>query len=310
MEYRLLRNSDIQSLVVLWNQSFEKRKIREAELLRTLFCDENYSDKGCILAIDKERLVGFCLGIKRIYPYWENGLQEDKGWVLSMAVAEDYRHQGIGTKLLDQVEKYLNSEIIVLANYSPHYFFPGVDIDSAEANEFFTKKGYQKKEVVYSMEKNLAEYEIPTIILRKKEEKEKMGYQFTRFTWKDGKELLDFLSLNFSVGWRKHIIEALRSDRAEEWIWLCKNKNVIVGYAQRGVQQEPGRFGPFGIAKAERNAGLGSILLHETWNKMKESGINRTWFRSTNERGKCFYERQGMVVSGVFYQYEKSFSSV
>ena len=245
------------------------------------------------------------MGIKRIYPYWQNGLQEDKGWILSMAVAEDYKRQGIGTKLLSQVEKYLNREIIVLASYSPHYFFAGVDMGSTEANEFFKKNGYQKQTVVYSMEKNLSEYEIPGFILHKKEEKERMGYQFVPFTWQDGKELLDFLSLNFSVGWKKHIIEVLRSDQAEKWIWLCKNKNTIVGYAQCGAQQEMERFGPFGIAKVERNAGLGSILLHEAWKQMKENGTIQTWFRSTNEIGKRFYERQGMIVKDSFYRYEK-----
>ncbi|MDR0974627.1 MAG: GNAT family N-acetyltransferase [Ruminococcus sp.] len=77
---------------------------------------------------------------------------EDKGYaiyqknaLLLLCVRQDYRRQGIGKKLLEDVEKEIFSEYdkLILGHSTTHYLYPGVpEIPCNSAKEFFTKCGY------------------------------------------------------------------------------------------------------------------------------------------------------------------------
>lgn len=305
MEYTILRNEDLSDLITIWNSCITAYPQTQQSFLCTLLCDENFSEQGCILAKDEEKLIGFCIAVKRLYPYLEKGLQKGTGWILAIAVLPGYRRKGIGSKLLSKAEDYLHASKIILSAYSPYYFFPGIPDNAFEGLKFFEHHVYRRGESAYAMVMDLNDYLPPLWVHKQKQAAEEKGYRFQNFCWKDGKKLLAFIGDNFSVGWRLHAVEALRSNQAERRIILCWKEAQIVGYVQCGVQQDESRFGPFGIAEAERNSGLGSILLHEMWMRMKENMISRVWFHSTDSAGRRFYERHGMQVTQTLYYYEK-----
>lgn len=305
MKIRQLQNQDLNKLIGLWNTTIIDYPITLRKLLQTLFCDDNYDDHAVMVAVLEEELLGFCIGIKRKYPYLEKGLQRHHGWILSMAVKPSVQQQGIGTALLKAVENYLDCSIVTLATYSPNYFFGGVDIQNTAAINFFECHGYQKNEMAFPMEIDFSIYQIPQAILHKKQQKITEGYAFRTFREEDGKNLLDFLRMYFSVGWRTHVIQAIRNETAYNTITLCTFHDEIVGYVQCAVDNDMERYGPFGVHPKMRNVGIGSILVHEMWQLMITNGANKAWFHSTDEAGKRFYERHGMHVVRELYHFKK-----
>jgi ribosomal protein S18 acetylase RimI-like enzyme len=308
MLYREVQSKDIDEIIQIWNSSFFQDNIEKAQLVKYVFCDENYDPQYFQVALDKGKVVGFIIGMKRKYPYWERGLQERQAWIMTMAVDSYYRRQGIGSELFRRLEDYWSKEgvnRIALGTYSPHYFFSGIWEGYEEASKFFASKGFNKREAAYWMSRSLSGYHIPQNTEERKRQKEKEGYNFVPFEWSHAVELLEFMKGNFSVGWRKHIINAINNNQAEASVILCLFENKIVGYVQRSIDGNPARFGPFGVSEKYRNEGLGAILIHEMWKSMTEKKIPYVFFKSTEENGRRFYEQQGMKVDRIFYHYEK-----
>lgn len=296
MNYHQLTSKDVSQLLELWNEVVLEYPLTMKKLVQTLFCDENYDNQATFLAENEKEIVGFCIAIKRKYPYLEKGLEEDKGWIYAIAVKKVYQRQGIGSRLLAYAENYLQCPHVIVGAYSPHYLMCGIDANKQETVSFFTKHGYQLKACAYPMKMDLTTYQMPKSIQELKQRKEAEGYSFVYFTWADGEAFLSFLQMNFSAGWRKHVISAMQSATAENTILLCKKGKEIIGYVQRGILQEANRYGPFGVKETYRDAGIGSILAHLMWQDMKANGLKNVWFHSTDENGRRFYERQGMQV--------------
>ncbi len=148
-----------KEVVDLWNQSLQADPITIGKFRRQALFDENFDPSLCYTALEGERVVGFCLGIRRKFPYMERGLEPDRGWIVAMFVAEEFRRRGIGTALVNRAERDMKSagaKNITLSAYSPNYFFPGVDEENySGAAAFFKKLGYVSGKKDYSMCKDL-----------------------------------------------------------------------------------------------------------------------------------------------------------
>lgn len=306
MNIRPFQIQDMNDLIHLWNVSLTHHPIHMEQLNSILFSDDNYQNDTIIIAEEGKEILGFCIGIKRMYPFLEKGLEEGRGWILNIVVKNSYRRQGIGTRLLNQMEQQLGCQHISLATYSPYYFFAGVDETYREAIEFFKHHHYQRLVCAYPMEIDLNGYEMPLEIKQRKQEKEYEGYSFHPFIWSDGPSLLKFIKHNFSTGWRYHVMMAMRKKHIEQDVILCKKEGNIVGYVQCAIDGDITRYGPFGVDSTLRNLGIGSILVHEMWMMMKQHGAKKAWFHSTDEAGRRFYLRHGMQVQHILYHYEKS----
>ncbi len=308
MEIRPLRGDDLEELCALWNQVFLEDEITAQTFVAMAICDDNYQELGSLVAVDHGRLVGYGLGIYRKYPYYQRGLQKGTGWLPVLFTAPGYRRRGIGTALYQQMETYLKQcgvENIILAAYSPFYFFTGIDKNWQDAVGFFEKQGYKRGAEHYWMERSLHDYEIPGRILEKKRQEAERGYEFRHFMLQDSLVIERFLSENFSPGWRQNVVRAIREGAAEDTIYMCLYGERVAGYVQRAIDGNPERYGPFGMGEAFRNQGLGSILLHEMLWDMKQRGISKAFFKSTEEHGRRMYERNGFAVKRVFCEYQK-----
>ena len=104
MNYHQLTSKDVSQLLELWNEVVLEYPLTMKKLVQTLFCDENYDNQATFLAENEKEIVGFCIAIKRKYPYLEKGLEEDKGWIYAIAVKKAYQRQGIGSRLLAYAE--------------------------------------------------------------------------------------------------------------------------------------------------------------------------------------------------------------
>lgn len=299
-----------KQIVELWNETLTADPVTVTKFRRQALFDDNFDAALCYVALEEGVPVGFCLGMKRKFPYMERGTEPERGWIVAMFVAKDYQRQGIGTDLVKRAEtdlKNLGASNITLAAYSPSYFFPGVDKDNyAQAAAFFEKLGYQAGKEDYSMCKNLHGYVLDADARRRKQAAEEKGYRFLNFTYDYALELLEFNKREFGGGWKRNALIAMQNGTAEDLIMIVVDRErKICGFCMRMIDGNPSRFGPIGIAKEKRNDGIGSVLLDVMQLEMAKRGIYHMYFVSTDAPGRRFYERHGVHAFRTFTSYKK-----
>lgn len=301
-----------EEIIKLWNETLTKDPVTVAKFRKQALFDDNFDAELCYIALDKEIPVGFCLGMKRKFPYMERGTEPDRGWIVVMFVAKAYQRKGIGRGLVERAEadlKNSGAENITLAAYSPSYFFPGVDKENyPEAAAFFEKLGYEPGKTDYSMCKDLHGYALSEEANMRKKAAEKKGYRFLNFTYDYALELLEFNKREFGGGWKRNALIAMQNGTAEDLIMIVVDKEKkICGFCMRMIDGNPSRFGPIGIAAEKRNDGIGSVLLDVMQLEMAKRGIYHMYFVSTDEPGRRFYERHDVHVFRTFTSYRKNF---
>lgn len=298
-------------LIELWNYCMIHDQISIEKFRKQVLYDENFDKSLCLLAIEDHQLVGFILGMKRKFPYLERGLEPDRGWINLMFVRKANRRQGIAKMMVEEIEHRLCTlgvKRITLAAYSPNYFFPGIDVEGyPEAIFFFEHMGYEGIESSYSMSKDLHDYHMSETWISKKEEAEKTGFRFGSFEGKDALEILEFAKNEFGGGWKRNLLMAMRVGEAEDVVTVVKYQDHIVGFAMRKIDGNVMRFGPIGVGRKFRDAGIGGILFEVKQQEMCSKGIYHLFFVSTDDPGRRFYERHGVRVFRVYRKYEKKF---
>ena len=302
-----------EAVLNLWNQELHLDKITVEKFRKQIILDENYDSSLCLVHLEDNKPNGFILGIRRKFPYLERGLEPDRGWISVMFVQDEYQNQGIGTKLLKEVEDRLTqagAKRITLAAYSPNYFLSGIDEEGyPKAKSFFRKHGYRAGEEAFSMNRDLHGFEMSEYIKGSKEKAERNGYTFEMYTPALMKELLDFAADEFGGGWKRNLLIAMQQHRAEETVIVAKGpQEDIVGFCMRAIDENPLRFGPIGVSERARNNGLGGILLEIQMEEMSKRGYYHMFFLSTDIPGRRFYERHGLKVYRTFVSYDKEIS--
>lgn len=301
-----------QQIVDMWNRVMVADNITVTKFRKQALFDDNFEPRLCYVAIEDEKPVGFCLGMRRKFPYMERGLEPDRGWIVVMFVDTPYQRRGIGTALVNRAESDMKAEgakNITLSAYSPSYFFPGVDQDNYPAAiPFFEKLGYVAGKKDYSMCKDLHCYHMPQEFKDKKAAAEAKGFKFVNFTYDRCIELLEFNREHFGGGWKRNALIAMQNGTAEDLILLAISpEDKICGFCMRMIDGNPSRFGPIGIDKNMRNLGLGSILLEYAQEELAKRGIYHMYFVSTDDPGRRYYERHGIHMFRSFTSYKKFF---
>lgn len=298
-------------VVALWNETMTADPITVQKFRTQALFDDNFDPDLCYVALDGEAVVGFCLGMRRKFPYMERGLEPDRGWIVALFVKESHRRNGLGTALMQRTESDMQArgaKNITLFAYSPGYFFPGVDGENYPASiPFFEKLGYAAGKHEYSMCKDLHGFRLSEEAREKKRKAEEKGYRFVNFTYDRALELLEFNRVQFGGGWKRNALISMRNGTAEDLILLVISpENRICGFCMRMIDGNPARFGPIGIDKSLRNEGLGSILLDFAQQEMTKRGIYHMFFISTDDPGRRYYERKGVRVYRHCISYKKN----
>ena len=304
------RQKDLKQIAAGWYETLLYDPVSEDRFFQQVVMDENF-DGDLALSLEKDGcIIGFCLGIKRKYPYLTKGLEPDRGWISVMYVLPEYQKQGYGKMLLGEVEKRLKErrvKEITLCAYSPNYFTPGIDINYETALSFFKKNGYEKTGDAVSMQRNLFTYSIPPHTLRKMGELEKKGWKFSCYSEEYMDKVLEFAKQEFDAGWVRNILQALRKKEAEDTILLAVDEtDQVVGYCMRKIDGNDARFGPIGVKRALRSSGIGGILFDLQMREMQKRGICYAYFLWTHGDAMRFYERHGMSTYRTYELFRKN----
>ena len=308
MEYKEFSQAYENEVISLWNKCLLHDVISKEIFENKALFDENFDKHLTVLALDNNKVVGFLMATKRKFPYFERGLESEKAWINVFFVEEKYRNKGIGKTMHDIIIKKLkDTKKIIIASYSPNYFFYGVDIENyPESKPFLDKLGYVQGLSHYSMARDLHGFHFDEKNVNKYQTLLNKGYKFINFKYEYSLELLEFLKNEFGGGWKRNALIAMQKRKAEERIILVLDpNNKICGCANRAIDDNEMRFGPIGIGKDYRNEGIGSVLLNFCLLDMTKKGIYHMFFMTTDEDGKRYYERNGLHVIRTFVEYSK-----
>jgi ribosomal protein S18 acetylase RimI-like enzyme len=164
---RPMEASDVPETVRGWNRSLSHDQISEAGFENVILNDPNHEKGAALVAIHDGKIVGFISSVAREgvlgadnrgRPY-----EKDNGYIKGIFVLEEFRRQGIGTKLLDDAVKYIRSKgkrVIRVITYTGRYFFPGVDLRYGPAVKFLESKGFQKDHVIDDVDLDLRNFQV------------------------------------------------------------------------------------------------------------------------------------------------------
>lgn len=299
-----------EKVINLWNNCLTSDTISLEEFRKQILFDENFNNDLALIALENEEVLGFILATKRQVPYLDRGLEPEKAWINLIFVKKDCRQNNIGKQLVEEIEKKLFSKgvkNIIIASYSPNYFFPGVDINNyPEGTKFFEKLNYKNTGEAVSMQRDLWNYNIPTKIIEKMKQLEQSGYTFQKFDYKYSLDLLKFLGESFGGGWKRNALTAMQQYEAEKLIWIAlDNNDNVVGFCMRKMDGNECRFGPFGVREDLRSSGIGGILFNLMMDDMKKNKLYYLYFLWTHGAGMRFYQKHGVEIYRSYYLYSK-----
>jgi mycothiol synthase len=297
-EIRPYQGRDEGALLELWNAAATHDKI-EAALFRTkVLLDPNFQSANLPVAVAGGRPVGFVLGITRQVPLASQSLEPDEAWITAFGVSPEFRRCGIGGALFDRLLDHFASEgrkTVSISPYVPNYFVPGVDVDAYPGTvRWLESMGFQTLNRAISMGADLTGFQIPTEVLELQQRlSSEHGITIDSVTSGDLPELLPFIARNFGWDWHRHardyLLEYFGGSSYPICFLVARERGEVVGFCQ----QRHERFGPFGVADARRNLGIGRVLLFRCLAEMVAKHNYYSYFLWTGDDAARLYSAAG-----------------
>jgi GNAT superfamily N-acetyltransferase len=297
MTLRLLQDSDIEQLIRLWNRSASFDQMTPELLEEKVFDDPNY-DRELALVVESEgQLVGFIMGVIR------GDDVEKRGYVKLIIVEPKLQRNGLGTRLLRQLEERLNRTgctTVRLFESNPNYLIPGLDPRYTEAVAFFEKHGYQRFGETSNMEVDLSNQDFATAA--DEERLRSDGIEIRRAIMGDHDEVMSLLQRHWA-GWVPEVQRELLNYPISLHLAFYQER-VIAFAGYDGNNFNTGWFGPMGTDPSARKRGVGGVLLRRCLQDIKDQGHRRAiipWVGPYN-----FYSHYtGARISRIFWRYKK-----
>jgi mycothiol synthase len=275
------QSGDLQGVVGVLAQAMPQDPISPARFTQQVLLDPNFRSEGALVARRDGQIAGFCLAMARQVPLENAPPDGDRGYVTLIGVLPEFQRQGIGSQLLTRAEAYLRAQgrsTVWVSPYAPGYFIPGLDVAAyAGGLEFFARRGYREVYRPIAMEASLWDWEPPEWVVQKGLQWEKEGVRCESYHPEWTLPLLEFVGREFPGDWVRVVREAMGrivSGEPAQRLMVLHEKGRVLGFAH--FQNE--RFGPIGVAAAERGRGLGHLLMFRTLAAMREQGFRTAWF--------------------------------
>ncbi len=313
MTIRDLRESDADALLALWNRSAPYDPLTP-DLLREKVWAE--PDAGPVLVAvadeasgargepsastqypDSSLLRGFALGALWGAP------NQTRGTVKMICVAPASRREGIGGRLLSGVEtglKARGAEVCRVAECSPNYLIPGIDLRYTPGWLFAQKHGYENVGEAVNMHVDLLADEWDTSA--KETALEASGVSVRRARTKERDEVMAFLDAHWPA-WKPEIASTFAQEPVS--LHLAWRGSALLGFsAYDANNRSTGWFGPMGTAPEARGLGIGGVLCRRCLRDLAAQGLASATIPWVAPVG--FYAHYaGAHVSRVFHRFEK-----
>ncbi len=254
--------------------------------------DPVYRPEFMLVAEEAREPLGFLLGIVR----------DGRGWIKGMVVRPDRQRQGIGSRLLQEVEANFAKAGVsqVTAGWCPLTFFAGGwDIRYTGAVNFMVKHGYvTDRKTRVNMWVDLAGRDFGS----EAEERRlrELGITARRAAPEDREKVVE-LARTFSEGWALEVAQAWENDPIS--LFVAEKEGRMVNFACYGTDA-PMYFGPLLTLPEFRGLGIATVTLKRCLVDMQRAGWSRIeidWVGPI-----AFYERAvGAYIGRAFWYWEK-----
>lgn len=318
LKYTKFENSMVPALVELWNRDIYNTEIYAefsvADFKSRFLDNPSYDQEGTVAVLDGEKLVAFGCAA-----YHKNSDPATScGFITCLVVAKEYRRQGIGSKILKQLEDYIKaSGRTVIRNYfgapmNLKWYIPGYDKHEhagAPAVPFNTSyyflllaNGYNVNGQHDGFHVDLEKFEMPQPVLDKIAENEKDGYTITIYDEKlhhGFDEMFDALQ---NEGFRRAVHNVLAQPNPDPLLIVQKDGEIL-GFTGPIRTEPSGRAYLAGVAihpKAQKR-GLGKTMFCTLCQKSKENGAKfMTLFTGADNRARNIYLYAGLRIAQSF----------
>ena len=304
VQIRPYATGDTRALLRLWSVSMPKDAISEAGFLSKVLLDPNFDPRGCLVAEQDGRLVGFILAIVSKVSLDVEPVDTSTGYITVFFVHPDYRRQGIGTALVNRALDFVRSQgatRVGVCGYPRHYFFPGPDVELYEgAVELLSKLGFETRYTALALHGYLGDFDMLAedelqALERRILEEHGIRVQFIEVDYV--KDTLLMIREHFSPDWVREaraLLEKYGPD-CRRMLVAIRGEHEVVGYCQ-WEGHEPGRFGPYGVRPDVQGRGIGKLLFHKCLNLMHKERVHSIWLLWADLGGVAaqVYQRGGM----------------
>lgn len=244
-------------------------------------------------------------------------VQNSKHYINFIFVPEEFRRQGIGSKLLREYENYINSKvesppIIELSFFNPvnltwevpgtlghdHPNAPGIEMGSP-GYYFFQNNGFRSFAYQNSYYLDLENYSVPETInaLATRLAQEGITFEVYDKTTMDGMDaLLEDLD---SVLWTRDITFETSEEGKNRPIIVPLLNNTVYGFTGPLDVQESGRgyFAGIGVHSALRGRGVAKVLFSQLCYQLQKLGARyMTLFTGETNPARNIYEAAGFRI--------------
>ncbi|MCZ0938602.1 MAG: GNAT family N-acetyltransferase [Caldilineaceae bacterium] len=273
--------------VAVWNQAANSSIPLTERFLKYSFTEDAGVVRAGRIAFVQDRPAGFVLC--SVHPGAPPAMRtEVTGWIEAIAVAPTYQRKGIGRRLLDWAQNWLDSQEnpsasgLVKVGGGPRHFVPGVQAGS-DAELFFLACGfdYEDEPFTWDVARSLSDYSRPVLDHvpaaarpgQPGQEGDVLGFLASEFPgrwhWQaerfleEGGRISDFMLL-----WTEEGVQGSCRLTFEDSV------NPIDRYFPYQLPRPWGQLGWIGISAHLRGQGLGIFLLDAGLRRLHNSGVN------------------------------------
>ena len=281
------------TFVGLWNSSYTRDPITLRTFVRQTLGDPNFSPDGCWLAEEQGKPAGFCLAMAPGQPHLF-GQPTGIGRITGIGVLPEHRRRGIGSALLESALSFLKARSCRRVSVAAHeYYVAGLDKEAyPEGLAFLAARGFKAAGEAVAMGRMLYDLEWPGAARQAESRLAGEGILVKHLEASDSQALVEFFRSEFPT-WIEFYLHKLDAGDDSDDIVVCRTSDKVVGFCQR---LEADHIGPFGVAEAWRNKGLGTVMLYRLLDGMRRKGFRFAWFGETG-RAQPYYERAGFFVT-------------
>lgn len=292
MTIRPFRGGDEEAVVGLWNATLDRDPITPAAFRERTLGDVNFVPEGLLVAEDDGRAVGFVVTVPpgKVHRF---APAPGTGRIAGLGVLPEHRRRGVGGRLLDAALDFLAARGCRKVVYAAHeYYTAGLDRAYTAGLALLASRGFKESYEAVAMGRLLYDCEWPAEARALEARLAADGVTVAPYAPADRPALTAFFAAEFA-DWAAFLEDKERRGDDPGDIVIARAGSVVIGFCQR---LEADHVGPFGIAAAHRNRGIGTVMLYRLLDRMRQQGYRFCWFGETG-RAQPYYERAGFFVT-------------
>lgn len=315
MVIRNFREGDAGEVIHLWNVSLREDKTESLwyveEMLLTedkfqrVISSPNFDLKGTFVAHEGQRMIGFSRGVvKRVPAYEGEELEGLPGYLEGLIVKSSFRGKGVGTRLLQGIESYIQAkgkDTVHVSRYrsgiAGAYLLP-----ETPEYKFLLQRGYQPAGHEMRLKLTFKDFFLRDEIIEARERLKREGIEVRYYEDRYRGSFSALMERHFQGWWYYSYKPNLEKDRPLPVLIAVDQDRVVgfIGFVAVRANKRAG-FSP-GVDPTYRKRGIGKVLTNLWAKEVQERGAEESIISvgTENHPARSIYFDMGYQSMGEF----------